>query len=453
MKTAFCKYLLLSGLVLMAPAAAGSDYPAAISQLISEACKFYDEGKYSSARMQFNEALRQEPNCPDAYNGLGLCAAKEGNLEQSNGCYLTAIKLKPDYYNALFNLANNYYMSQNYSESISFYLRALKVREQNGKQADADLLASLASVYRDRALTLSGLYRQQDMERALDFYHRAIKQNPEHPQAHAMLGRLYFDWHQYAVAEKELRAAISLRPTYAYAYFILGQLYVQKKELPSALVAFHNSLKYETVEKYKAETTRAINELGIPSAVIDHFAQGYEELNAGAWEAARSEFEAAAANKITKAIALNNVGYAIFRSGQTATAIDSYRRAQEASPHGIPELYYNLGSAYLQTNRLAEAEQAFKQCLTEAHGNHFLAHNALGIILKTKGDLNESLNHYNLALMQSGGSLSVVQFNRGLVLEKLGKKSEAAECYKKYIQASPSGLNAAAAREKLARLK
>jgi tetratricopeptide (TPR) repeat protein len=333
-------------------------------------------------------------------------------------------------------------------------LRALKVREKSGQKANADLLTSLASVYRDRALTLSGLYRQQDMERALDFYHRAIKENPDHPQAHAMLGRLYFDGRQFEAAEKELRCAISLRPSYAYAYFVLGELYVQKRELPAALVAFHNSLKFETVEKYKGDTTKAMMELGIPQSVLDHFAQGFEDMNRGNWESAQSEFEAAAATGTPlKAVALNNLGYAIARSGNLAGAIDTYKRALKVSSHGLPELYYNLGEAYFQTSRIAEAEQAFKQCLSDARGNHYLAHNALGIVFKTKGNLSESLEHYNLALLQSGGSLAVLQFNRALLLEKMGRTGEAAESYKRYIQASPSGLNVEGARERLSHLK
>jgi Tfp pilus assembly protein PilF len=41
-----------------------ADYPKVVTQAITEACKYYDEGKFASARSQFNEALREEPNCP-----------------------------------------------------------------------------------------------------------------------------------------------------------------------------------------------------------------------------------------------------------------------------------------------------------------------------------------------------------------------------------------------------
>lgn len=445
---------VLAASCVMSPPVVAQDYPGSVKQLLSDALKFFGEGKYSSARMQFNEALKLEPNCPDAYNGLGLCAFKEGNIVESNSCYTTAITLKPDYYDALYNLGNNYYMRQQFSEAIVYYSRALKTTESKGQKADAALITSLANVYRDRSDNMRGLNKQQDMAHAMDYYHRVIKDDPNYPQAHAMLGRLYFNERQFPLAESELRKAISLQPEYAYAYFVLGKLYVQKKEYPAALVAFHNSAKYETISNYKPDTARAISDLGIPATVVDNFEQGFENLNLGNWDAGQKEFEAAAAASTPmKAIALNNVGYASARAGNMANAIDKYKRAIVLNPHGVPELYYNLGQAYFQTKRYTEAEEALKQCIVEAKGNHYLAHNALGILLKAKGDLNESLNQYNLALLQSGGGLSVVQFNRGLVLEKLGNKAEAAESYTKYLQAAPSGINVAEAKERLSHLK
>lgn len=447
--------LIMLGMILLSPAAICADYPKEVDDLIADAYKFYNQGKYSSARIQFNKVLRHEPNCPEAYNGLGLCAAKEGRLQESNGCYLNALKLEPDYYDSLYNLANNNYMAENYAEAISNFSRALQVHKKKQLPLDADLLIAFASVYRNRSLKLSGLERKQDMKCALELYHKAIGVNPSNPQAHAKLGQLYFDFDKYSVAEYELRRAISLKTDYAFAYFILGQLYVKKKECPAALVAFHNSLKFETVPAYKDQTAKQMMDLGIPSSVVDHFALGFEELNSSQWELAQTEFEAATAltNVPLKAVALNNLGYAYTRAGNLPLSITKYKQALTLSPHGLPELYYNLGTAYFQEKNLAAAEQAFKQCLKEAKGNHYLAHNALGIVLKEKGKLNESLNQYNLALLQSGGELSVIQFNRGLLLEKLGRKTEAAECYEKYLQDSPSGLNAPAARDKLSLVK
>ncbi|MBX9685716.1 MAG: tetratricopeptide repeat protein, partial [Candidatus Obscuribacterales bacterium] len=445
-------FFLLSN-VLSLQAVLAWEYAGPVNQLLDEASKLYDQGKYASAKMQFNEALRLEPNCPDAYNGLGLCSLKEGKIQESNACYTSAIKLKPDFYNSLYNLANNLYLEGNYPASISYFRRALSVRESSGRGADPDILTSLANVYREQAATLSGLKRQEDFKLALKFYNLAIKMNPSHPQAHAELGALYANEHEYSAAENELRKAIALRPGYAYAYFKLACIFEQKKEFPAALVAFHSSLKCETLESYRAETARKIALLGIPEELVDHFAEGYEQLNGGNFAQAQSEFQAAASiDSPLKAIAINNLAFCRARSGDLAMAMNDYAQALKICPHGFPEPYYNLGQVLLQSKRLTEAEQNFRTCLLESRGNHYLAHNALGVLLKQKGDLKGALDQYNLALLQSSGALSVVQFNRGLLLEKLGRKQEALESYRKYLQASPSGLNAGAAKERLLQL-
>lgn len=445
--------LALVGMAGIGLPAQSQEYTFKIRSLLSEAKKMLADGKFASARMQYNEALRLEPNCPEAYNGLGLCAMNEGNAVESDKCFLSAINLKADYYDSLFNLANNLYVEGKYSDAISYYGRAIKVKEKSGLKVDPDALTMLATVYRDRAATLSGQDRLNDTARALDFYHKALAIKPDHFKAHAMLGCLYLDERQYPAAEKELRTAISLQPDYAYAYYVLGTLYVQRKEFPAALVAFHSSLKYEKVDRYKEKTKSQMMELGIPEQDVDHFAQGYEELNAGSLDTAQSEFEAASAGDgLMKAIALNNLGFVQARQGNLPLAIESYNKAIKLKPHGNPEFYYNLGQALFQLKKNAEAEKAFRQCLVEAHGNHYLAHNALGLVLKARGDLEEALNQYHLAMMQSSNALSVVQFNRGILLEKMGRKEEAAQSYREYLQSAPTGLNVASAKERLSHL-
>lgn len=449
-----CTFGVLSDPNQLAGPASAADYAPRVSRLLEDAGRYYDQGQYSSARNAYREALQLEPKCPHAYNGLGLCAMKENNIGESNGAYLMAIKLDPYYYDGLYNLGNNYYQSGDYAESISYYLRALKAGEHSGKPLDPDLFVSLATVYRDRAGTQTGLPHQADIERSLDFYQRALKLKPEHPQAHAMLGKLYLDQNKLSAAERELRTAVAIKPNYAYAYYMLGQLYKRKKELPAALVALHNSLKNETIDRYKQDTEREIMAMGMPGNVWESFAVGYEELSSANYELAASEFQAAAAKPSRmKAVAFNNYGYSLARSGNLAGSIDAYMQAIKLSPHGLPEPYYNLAQAYLKSKRLDEAEKALKQCLAEAGGNHFLAHNLLGIVLKQKGDLKEALNQYNLALMQSGDGLRVVQFNRGLLFEALGRKQEAAASYAKYLETAPTGTNADLAKERLAHLQ
>lgn len=443
------------------------NYAPQVNQKLTEATELYHSRKISSAKIVFNEALQLEPNCPDAYNGLGLCFANQGDLDAAADCYKNALKVKPDFYNSIYNLANNYYLQRNYSESIPYYLQAMSVYQKLKGKENPELLVSLGTVYRERAGVPNSPNRESDLKKALQYYQKAIAIKPDLSQAHAMLGQLHLEQKRFAPAEKELLAAIAYNDKYAYAYYVLGKLYFTKKEFPASLVAYHNSLKHETIDRYKDDTLAEMQRLGMPQDTAEHFARGYEAMNTGKWEEAEGEFDAVAQPEGPfRAVALNNLGYAQWRQKNTAEAIESYKKAIQFLPHGQPEFYYNLGQAYL--SQFAEpaanaknadlkaaqvaAEKSFKQCIAEARGNHFLAHNALGVVLKLKGEKNEALNEYNLALMQSAGHLAVVQYNRALLLEELGRKDEARKSYEAYLKASPTGANAEAARQRVARL-
>jgi tetratricopeptide (TPR) repeat protein len=448
---------------LAAPAYA-ADYAPEVSKRLDAALKYFDDGQYSSAKSEYIAALRLEPKCPEAYNGLGLCAGREGRLADSEEHYLSALRLDPKYFYALYNLANVCYLEgasaqaqdiqvKKYNDAISFYLRATRVLKEKHKEPGADILTSLATVYRDKAKALAGLAKDEESKRAIKTYSDAIKADPKYPNAHAELGRLLLDRKEYVLAEKELRRAVTLKPDYSYPYYCLGRLYQEKREYPAALLAFHNSLKCEKREDYKQETMECMVQMGIPKQAVDHFAQGYEDLNCGRWDDAISEFDAASsAAPSCKMVALNNLGYAQYRAGNSELALETFKNAIAADSQPLPELFYNQGQIYLQKKDLAEAEKCFRSCLKAARGNSYLAHNALGVILKNKGELEKALDEYTMAVLQSGGSVSVVEFNRAVVLEKLGRKAEAADSYKKYLQASPSGVNADLARKRVAEL-
>lgn len=471
-KSGLLTKLFLTGVAVSLNVAVGTaalawNYAPQVNQKLTEATELYHNRKISSAKIVFNEALQLEPNCPDAYNGLGLCFANQGDLDSAADCYKNALKVKPDFYNSIYNLANNYYLQRNYSESIPYYLQAMSVHQKLKGKENPELLVSLGTVYRERAAVPNSTNREGDLTKALQYYQKAIALKPDLSQAHAMLGQLFIEQKRFPQAEKELLAAIAYNDKYAYAYYVLGKLYYVKKEYPAALVAYHNSLKHESIERYKEDTLAEMQRLGMPLDTAEHFARGYEAMNTGKWEEAEGEFDAVAQPEGPfRAVALNNLGYTQWRQKNVTAAIASYKKAIQILPHGQPEFYYNLGQAYLSRftdpapdsknvdlkASLAEAEKCFKQCISEARGNHFLSHNAMGVVLKLKGDKNAALNEYNLALMQSANHLAVVQYNRALLLEEMGRKDEAKKSFEAYLKLAPTGANAESSRQRLAHL-
>ena len=72
--------------------------------------------------------------------------------------------------------------------------------------------------------------------------------------------------------------------------------------------------------------------------------------------------------------------------------------------------------------------------------------------MKQKGNINQAVKNYKLAILQSGDTLPVVHFNLGLALEHLDSMRDAATEYKIYLAQAPQGLNARRARLRLKRL-
>jgi adenylate cyclase len=81
------------------------------------------------------------------------------------------------------------------------------------------LLGAPASPFLSSAIPLSTAKRQ-----ARELVSKALEMNPDLAEARATLGLLFGSEYDFAGAEKELRRAISLNPSYSNAHYWLGQL-------------------------------------------------------------------------------------------------------------------------------------------------------------------------------------------------------------------------------------
>ena len=98
------------------------------------------------------------------------------------------------------------------------------------------------------------------------------------------------------------------------------------------------------------------------------------------------------------------------------------------------------------------AEVAFRKSVEDAKLQKApcaLAQNALGLMLKQRNDLNGADACYRRALMDAGGELPVIHYNRAIVLERLERSRDAVQEYRAYLAKSPNGVNAKQAQLRL----
>uniref|UniRef100_UPI00358F5A3E protein O-mannosyl-transferase TMTC3-like n=1 Tax=Myxine glutinosa TaxID=7769 RepID=UPI00358F5A3E len=158
--------------------------------------------RFPEARRRMLQYIELEPGDERGYFNLGMVAMDEGQTEESESWLRRAIKLRPDFRSALFNLA--LLLSQTGQE-----LRALPVLD--------DLL--LYHPYHTKALVLRGdilLNQLQDHEGARQAFYRVLELDPGNVQSSHNLCVVLYDEGQLVEAEQCLQRVQALAPSEAY---------------------------------------------------------------------------------------------------------------------------------------------------------------------------------------------------------------------------------------------
>lgn len=87
----------------------------------------YEKKEFHNALLFVNKAIEVDPQVPYTYNTLALIVSNLGDKKSAIESYKIAIKLKPDYFEALFNLGNLLNDSHEYALAIKSYDQCLKI--------------------------------------------------------------------------------------------------------------------------------------------------------------------------------------------------------------------------------------------------------------------------------------------------------------------------------------
>jgi tetratricopeptide (TPR) repeat protein len=148
------------------------------------------------------------------------------------------------------------------------------------------------------------------LDEAAAIYTAEIAKNPSVPQIHHNLGLIHQKKGDAAAAEAAFRAAIVAREDYIEAYVALSNLFLIGND-----------------------TAKALEEAQV---IVTKFP-----------ESSRGHYQ---------------VGYVMFNTGRAAEAVDTLKKA-ESLGEGDPELFFQLGSATFQANKMDEAIAYFDKYL------------------------------------------------------------------------------------------
>ena len=334
-------------------------------------------------RAEIEKAHRRaaaNPSDADSSGQLGMLLHAFGQTETAEVCYRRARVLDPKRF------------------SWAYYLGLVQALDGKNEAAAVSLreAAELDPGYVPARLKLAEvLLNVGRFDESQNASMAILKDNPGVAPAYYWLGRVSSARGQGAAAEERYLKACELWPSYGTAHYALGLL-LQKAGNADAHVHLAAYQKYKAdgdpqPEDPQLDAVRALDDSGLA-----HLMKGVDLENAGQFDQAIAEHEAAVRQDPKLVQAYANLISLYARNGQPEKAEAAYRAAVAINPN-LPQSHYDFGVFLAGVQRYREAETAFRKAL-ESSPHYAEAHSNLGAMLERGGHLAEAMGQYRAAL-------------------------------------------------------
>jgi tetratricopeptide (TPR) repeat protein len=217
-------------------------------------------GIYRNLRVLWTDTLAKNPACWMAHHNLGaVLLGQGGHLEEAIGHFEEALRLKPDFPDAHYNLGTALVQARQLEAGIEQFQQAVHLKPD------------YAVAYNNLGGVLFETGRSQE---AIDQYERALQLDPDFPEAHNNLGTVLTQAGQPQAAIEHFEQALRLKPDYPEAHWGLGNALVRTRRLQEAIGHFEQALRLNP-DYADAHTSLAgvLFQTGRPEEAIEHFQQ------------------------------------------------------------------------------------------------------------------------------------------------------------------------------------
>jgi arylsulfatase A-like enzyme/Tfp pilus assembly protein PilF len=194
--------------------------------------------RYPEAIKELSTAIQLRPDQPDALFNLAYAYQVMGQNQEAEFYYKAIFKYQPDYLPAIVGLSKLYRATNQTAQADVYFHKAVdayqeSLRQTKGDMARSTIYSSLAEIY----------FSVNDLESGERSLRSALELTPQQPILHYNLAQMYEAKKEPAKAIEEYKKEIEIDPSNYMAHNNLALLYRQVGDLVDARESFRNVLK------------------------------------------------------------------------------------------------------------------------------------------------------------------------------------------------------------------
>ena len=222
-----------------------------------------NQDKIEEAIEAYNKALKIKPDYTDAYYNIGTILQQQNKLEEAIEAYNKALAIKPDYAVAYYNIGTILQQQNKLEEAIEAYNKALTIKPD------------YAIAYNNMG---NALQKQNKLEEAIEAYNKALAIKSDDEDAYNNMGTALKDQGKLEEAIKAYNNALAIKPDYADAHHNLSFALLSNGRLKEGLEEYEWRLRKK---KRTADPARANFIWGGKQSLNNKRFVAYEEQGLG----------------------------------------------------------------------------------------------------------------------------------------------------------------------------
>lgn len=284
--------------------------------------------QFKKAEKLYPRIKGREINDSELWRLFAGIHSERGNLDELAQCCKNILKINPNDFVTLYNLAAALQNKRQYSEAIKQYENCMAINPD----------------YYQAYINCAYIYDTSgDSEKAFAYYEKALERHDD-TKTRILYGEALMKAGNYSRAIKEFISILTREPTNGKSLFLTAQSYYESLD-------YHNSeIFYLKLLESIPDNLQAINNLG----------RLYEEV--GRIEESIDMFRKAEDIDNSTALIQRNLARILARAGKLDEAIVKYQKSIELDPEH-PDAYFNLGKIYIEKNDPEHAKACFEKAL------------------------------------------------------------------------------------------